>query len=225
MPRGIQAKLLRALQGGEIQRVGSDEHIRVNVRIVAATNRDLAAEVRAGRFRADLFHRLSIYPLQVPPLRARGRDVLLLAGAALERNRATLRLRSLRLAMEAQQALLAHDWPGNVRELEHLVSRAALKAAAEGTGADRVVTIQSRHLDLGTQLADVSVQARPLEEFEVPAGVRLGDATDQFQRALVQRTLAASGGNLAAAARALGVDRGNLHRLARRLGMTMSRDA
>src|SRR5690606_21126651 len=148
LPLTAQPKLLRALQSGEIQRVGSDEHIKVNVRIVAATNRDLAEEVRAGRFRADLYHRVSIYPLHVPPLRERGRDILLLAGNALERNRASLHLRGLRLAPDAQQALLSARWAGNVRELEHTVSRAALKATAEGRGSDRIVTIERRHLDL-----------------------------------------------------------------------------
>ncbi|NOM13154.1 nitric oxide reductase transcription regulator, partial [Klebsiella pneumoniae] len=92
------------------------------------TNRDLAAEVRTGNFRADFYHRLSVYPLHVPPLRERGRDVLLLAGYFLEQNRSRLGLNSLRLSHEAQAALIAYDWPGNVRELEHLIGRSALKA-------------------------------------------------------------------------------------------------
>lgn len=121
LPLAVQAKLLRVLQSGQLQRVGSDREHRVDVRLIAATNRDLAEEVRAGRFRADLYHRLSVYPLRVPPLRERGRDILLLAGYFLEENRPRLGLRSLRLDHEAQAALLDYRWPGNVRELEHLV--------------------------------------------------------------------------------------------------------
>src|SRR5690606_26474079 len=106
LPLPVQAKLLRVLQSGQLQRVGSDREHHVDVRVLAATNRDLAQEVRAGRFRADLYHRLSVYPLPVPPLRERGRDVLLLAGYFLEENRSRLGLRGLRLSTEAQKALL-----------------------------------------------------------------------------------------------------------------------
>ena len=126
LPLGVQAKLLRALQDGQLQRLGSDREHRVDVRLIAATNRNLAGEVRAGRFRADLYHRLSVFPLNVPPLRERGRDVLVLAGTFIEENRRRMGLRGLRLASGAQAALLAHAWPGNVRELEYLVARAAL---------------------------------------------------------------------------------------------------
>src|SRR5690606_33608523 len=97
--------------------------------------------------RADLYHRLSVYSLPVPPLRERGRDVLLLAGYFLEENRARLGLRSLRLTGEAQAALLAYDWPGNVRELEHLIGRAALKAMAAGERSER-----RRILSIGAEL-------------------------------------------------------------------------
>ncbi|MEX6724373.1 nitric oxide reductase transcriptional regulator NorR [Parapedomonas caeni] len=221
LPLAVQAKLLRALQSGEVQRVGEDRHIEVDTRIVAATNRDLVAEVRAGRFRADLYHRLSVYPVHVPPLRERGRDVLLLAGHMLELNRAVLRLRGLRLTPQAQAALLAHDWPGNVRELEHMIGRAALKAAAGGRGADRVVTIDVRHLDLPSPADAGAVLATPAVEARA-AGVSLAAATDAFQRQLIDDMLVAHRGNLAAAARALGMDRGNLHRLARRLGLRSS---
>ncbi|MBM0106903.1 nitric oxide reductase transcriptional regulator NorR [Steroidobacter sp. S1-65] len=219
LPMTVQPKLLRVLQSGEIQRVGSDEHIKVNVRIVAATNRDLAEEVRVGRFRADLYHRLSIYPLQVPALRHRGRDILLLAGNALERNRASLHLRGLRLSQESQQALLYATWPGNVRELEHTISRAALKAAAGGTGSDRIVTIETCHLDLGRPRVEAAPPVRCEHEHVDISGLSLSVATDDFQRRLIEQTLAAQQGNWAAAARALGMDRGNLRRLAKRIGV------
>ena len=128
LPLSIQAKLLRALQNGEIQRLGADRPRKVNVRIIAATNRNLKERVQEGSFRADLYHRLSVYPVPIPPLRERGNDVLLLAGFFLELNRARLGLRSLRLSVAAEDALHRYAWPGNVRELEHVVSRAALKA-------------------------------------------------------------------------------------------------
>ena len=144
LPLAVQAKLLRVLQSGQLQRVGSDREHRVDVRLIAATNRDLAEEVRAGRFRADLYHRLSVYPLRVP--RERGRDILLLAGYFLEENRPRLGLRSLRLDHEAQAALLDYRWPGNVRELEHLVGRAS--RPRHNPERSRIVTLHRQDLDL-----------------------------------------------------------------------------
>jgi len=148
LPLAVQAKLLRTLQSGDIQRPGSDRPLKVDVRVVAATNRDLRAEVAAGRFRADLYHRLAVYPVHVPPLRARGSDVLALAGHFLEDNQHRLGAHNLRLSPAAREALLRHDWPGNVRELEHLISRAALRAWAQQRKTQRWVTIGTEHLGL-----------------------------------------------------------------------------
>lgn len=155
LPLVVQAKLLRVLQDGQLQRVGSDRLHRADIRLIAATNRDLATEVRAGRFRADLYHRLGTYPLRVPPLRERGHDVLVLAGAFLEENRRRMGLRGLRLSARAQAALLAHDWPGNVRELEHLIARAALRARGRLAAGERraIVTLDLQALDLPCQEA------------------------------------------------------------------------
>lgn len=217
LPLAVQAKLLRVLQSGQLQRVGSDREHRVDVRVIAATNRDLAEEVRAGRFRADLYHRLSVYPLPVPPLRERGRDVLLLAGYFLEENRARLGLRSLRLSAEAQAALLGYDWPGNVRELEHLIGRAALKAMAGGE-RKRILSIGAELLDLPnvgpTQFLQDATQESGAGHF---SGLR--EATEQFQRQQIIAALERCQHNWAAAARQLELDRANLHRLARRLGV------
>jgi len=208
LPPGVQAKLLRVL--------GSDREHRVDVRVLAATNRDLAGEVRAGRFRADLYHRLSVYPLHVPPLRERGRDVLLLAGGFLEENRARLGLRGLRLAADAQQALLRQPWPGNVRELEHLISRAAVRAVAQHPpGPARIVTLHAWHLDLAP-LANPLVLASPAEE--PPRDLTLREAVDHLQRQMIEDAVARHGGNRTAAARELGLDPANLHRLMKRLG-------
>src|SRR5690606_40979278 len=108
---------------------------------VAATRRILRDLVRVGALRADLYHRLSLYPLPIPPLRDRGDDVLLLAGRFLEINRARLGLRSLRLSSAAQDALRRYRWPGNVRELEHVISRATIKAESRGLRANEIVAL------------------------------------------------------------------------------------
>lgn len=219
LPLAVQAKLLRVLQSGQLQRVGSDREHHVDVRVLAATNRDLAAEVRAGRFRADLYHRLSVYPLRVPALRERGRDVLLLAGYFLEENRARMGLRSLRLGAEAQKALLAYAWPGNVRELEHLIGRAALKALATYAERPRILTIDEGSLDL-SRVLPVDSAVQPTEDEALPsAGVDLREALDVYQRRLIEQALARHQGKWAQAASELGLDRANLSRLAKRLGL------
>ena len=218
LPLAVQAKLLRVLQSGQLQRVGSDREHRVDVRVLAATNRDLAEEVRAGRFRADLYHRLSVYPLRVPPLRERGRDVLLIAGYFLEQNRARLGLRSLRLSAEAQKALLAHDWPGNVRELEHLVGRAALKALAACPERPRILSIDTPALDLpNARIVDGAVE--DVQAVADVPGRPLREAVDDYQRRLIEQALARHAGRWSDAARELDMDRANLSRLAKRLGI------
>ena len=216
----VQAKLLRVLQSGQLQRLGSDREHHVDVRVLAATNRELAAEVRAGRFRADLYHRLSAYPLTVPPLRERGRDVLLLAGGFLEENRVRLGLRGLRLAADAQQALLHQPWPGNVRELEHLIGRAALRARAQQPQRPRILTVHAQHLDLLLAIGTAPAAAVPADRAaDAPTGTGLRQAVDELQTHLIRAALSRHAGNWAKAARELRVDRANLHRLAGRLGL------
>jgi anaerobic nitric oxide reductase transcription regulator len=219
LPLTVQAKLLRALQNGEIQRLGTDRPRRVDVRIIAATNRQLRDQVREGHFRADLYHRLSVYPVPIPPLREREQDVLLLAGRFLELNRARLGLRSLRLTPAAEDALLRYPWPGNVRELEHVIGRAALKAVSRGAARQDIVSLPPELLDLDgpslaapvTAAASTSVLSGPVQP--------LRDAVDTFQRERISHALQMHDGQWAAAARSLGLDASNLHKLARRLGM------
>ena len=235
LPLSIQAKMLRAIQEGEIQRVGSDENIMVDVRIVAATNRDLQQEVEKGRFRADLYHRLSVYPVSVPPLRERGKDILLLAGNMLERDQARLGVQGLRLAAEASNKLLAYHWPGNVRELGHLLSRASLKAVAEQGRDLRTVTIQSKHLDVDVALnsgssgsnrggdsfsmyKEHSVDVNSIVLLPVDV-VDLKTALDEFQYRLIVDRLEKNKGNLAATARELSVNKSNFYRLLKRLDL------
>jgi len=220
LPLPVQAKLLRVLQSGQLQRLGSDREHHVDVRLIAATNRDLAEEVRKGRFRADLYHRLSVYPLRVPPLRERGRDVLLLSGAFLDENRSRLGLRNLRLAAEAQAALLAYDWPGNVRELEHLISRSALKALSRQAKRPAILTLTVA--DLGLEERHAAQPARAHDDPAAAARVSaqpLKQAVEGYQRSLIAAALRRHGDNWSAAARELGVDRANLARLAARLGL------
>jgi anaerobic nitric oxide reductase transcription regulator len=148
LPLHVQSKLLRVLQSGEIQPVGKDAVQHVNCRVIAATNRDLAQEVSAGRFRADLYHRLSVYPIHVPPLASRGDDVVLLAGYFLEVTARKLGIRQLKLSSSAQALLCQYSWPGNVRELEHVISRAALKASRHMALVEPIVVVQPEHLGL-----------------------------------------------------------------------------
>ncbi|MCY1409328.1 Nitric oxide reductase transcription regulator NorR2 [compost metagenome] len=216
LPLAIQAKLLRVLQSGQLQRLGSDRDQHVDVRLIAATNRDLADEVRAGRFRADLYHRLSVYPLRVPALRERGNDILLLAGYFLEENRPRLGLRSLRLSREAQAALLNYSWPGNVRELEHLIGRASLRALAAHSSHSRILSLETGDLGLGQAADDTPSATAEAPLGDLPSG-ELRPALEAFQRQLIARSLERHQGNWAAVARELGVDRANLNRLARRL--------
>jgi anaerobic nitric oxide reductase transcription regulator len=213
LPLSIQPKLLRVLQSGEVQRVGSDKTLRVDVRVIAATNRDLAAEVTAGRFRSDLFYRLSVYPVRVPPLRERGDDIPLLTGHFLDIAQERLGIEHLRISVDARKALREHSWPGNVRELEHTLLRAALRAS-EGRPSDTVV-IEAMHLDL-----PASASVTPTPSLGTPSQPQpLREAVDSFTRNLIRTTVAECNNNWAEAARRLGVQRGNLHRLATRLGV------
>jgi anaerobic nitric oxide reductase transcription regulator len=209
----LQAKLLRVLQYGDIQRVGDDSSLRVDVRVLAATNRDLRQEVLDGRFRADLFHRLSVFPLSVPPLRERGEDVVLLAGYFCEQSRLRAGLGRVVLSPGARAQLLRYRWPGNVRELEHAIYRAVVLARAARTGDE--IVLEARHFSF-----NANVVPQVAEQIAAaPVIYNLREATDAFQCELIARVLAENGHNWAASARALQMDVGNLHRLAKRLGL------
>jgi anaerobic nitric oxide reductase transcription regulator len=217
LPPAVQPKLLRVLQDGELQRVGADRPVHVHVRVIAATNRDLGAEVAAGRFRADLYHRLAVYPIRVPPLRERGADVPLLAGWFCDQHRRRLGLGPVRLESAARRALEAYPWPGNVRELENLLARVVLRAAAAVPRGDVVVV---RAADLGPDFAPAGeVPATPAVAPAPAAGRTLREAMDDYERLVIRRALADAGGSWAVAARALGMHRSNLYHRAVRLGL------
>jgi anaerobic nitric oxide reductase transcription regulator len=216
LPLTVQPKLLRAIQQGEIQRVGSDRVKTVNVRLLAATNRDLAAEVAAGRFRADLYHRLNVYPLNVPPLRERLGDIALLAGHFCEQLRRGMGLGAVRVHPPALARLSAYAWPGNVRELENVLARGVLQAA--GTLArGATVTVGEAHLSLDP----TAPSATRIETAGPPpaGGMTLKDALEDYKREMILQAVRRHDGNWAAAGRELGLHRSNLSKLADRLGI------
>lgn len=224
LPMSVQPKLLRALQSGEIQRVGSDETHQVSVRVFAATNRVLEKEVEAGRFRSDLMHRLDVCRLVVPPLRDRKADIAVLSGHFCDQARRKLGLGPIRLHPETLACLEDYSWPGNVRELENTLSRAVLRASGRVTPGNLILVQQA---DLGgdfyvanpTELPETA-PSLPLEVVEEDGTPRpLREAVEDYQRRLIREALARHDGVWAAAARELGMHRSNLHHLSVRLGI------
>lgn len=215
LPLAVQSKLLRALQNGEIQRIGSDKHLNVDVRLIAATNRDLKKEVAEGRFRPDLYHRLSVYPLVIPPLRERTDDILPLAGYFLERDHRRLGVRGVRLSNVAKRWLTKSTWPGNIRELEHTLSRAVIRALSEGQNANKIIEIDVSHLSLESlPLKSTGASKNQQESFlDIP----INEAVDDYKRQIINDRLEKYKGNKAATARSLGIDRGNFVRQLKRL--------
>ncbi len=226
LPLALQAKMLRVLQNGEIQRVGSDKSKHVNVRILAATNRNLEEEVEAGNFRRDLYHRLSVFPVEVPALRVRQGDISLLAGYFIENMRVKLGLKSLCIAPRAMEQLEAYSWPGNVRELEHVMSRAALRAKSQHQQG--ITIIEPRHCDISINqqellMTEPNKPETNLGRFQnIATDSRMNDALAQFQRDLISERLKSCKQNWSQTAKSLGMDRGNLHRMAKRLGLKAS---
>lgn len=232
LPLAAQSKLLRVLQNNEVQPVGQDNIVKVDVRVIAATNRNLKNEVENGRFRADLYHRLNVYPLKVPSLRERDDDVSILTGFFIERVKRKLGVGQLKLSAELAHHLNAYAWPGNVRELEHLLNRAALKACAHLPIHERhnqIVTIQVSHSDELASMTDHVMNKAELlkstesSEVQREQPINLRHALDDFQRNLVRQSLTLHDGNWSKAAKHLSVDRANLIRLAKRLGVSVEK--
>ncbi len=204
-----QSKLLRAIEAKEIERVGGGRPIKVDVRILAATNHDLERAVRDGRFREDLFFRLNVIPISVPPLRERPSDI-----PALVRHFAALqRRRSAQPAPhwhdDAVQYLARHRWPGNVRELANIVERLSILYAGLPISAIEVAAV----LPVG----DTAVASPLLPDLLQPE-ITLSDALDEYEKLLISRALSAANGVVAEAARRLRTDRPNLYRRMKRLG-------
>ena len=218
LPSALQPKLLRALQQGEVQRVGSDRPYRVDVRVIAATNRNLQEQIRTGRFRLDLYHRLATYPIEVPSLRARIEDLPILADHLLTRHSRRLGCKVPVLGPKALEHLGHFAWPGNVRELDNVLARSLLRAIRE-QGKDKQLEISVRYLSPDLPASPTEPEAPEPGEKEHRDGRSMGDQVRDFQRQLIADTVRAKDGNWAAAARELGLHRANLHAIAKRLGL------
>ena len=201
---GGQAKLLRVLEEKVVVRVGGSRPIHTDARVIAATNQNLAQMVRERRFREDLYFRLNVVTLELPPLRDRGDDVLLLAGHFLETFSAAARRRPPELTVAARKRLRQHPWPGNIRELRNLMERLAYLTAGQRIDTD--------------DLAFILAPGGPTPGL-VPLDLPLSEATRQFQRDYVNKHVEACGGNMTDAASRLGLHRSNLYRKLRQLGI------
>jgi len=194
----VQAKLLRVLQEGEIQPLGAGRVDKVDVRVVACTHRDLAEEARAGRFREDLYYRLAVLELLVPPLREHREDIPALAAEFARRYAERFGMPHVRLTPELVDALQRVDWPGNVRQLENAVAR--IVALSTG-GEDRPRGV---HGSLGRY------RGRDGFRGSAEGTLSLREQLDAVERSLIRRTMTAVGGNQSEAARRLGLNRGSL---------------
>jgi DNA-binding NtrC family response regulator len=224
-----QAKLLRAIEAKEIQRVGGNKIIRADVRILSATNHDLQRAVRAGSFRDDLYFRLNVIPLAIPPLRERGDDILQLVAHFSEQFLQRTGQAKPKWRSDALQLLRDYPWPGNVRELANIVERLAiLHPGAEISGQQvEDVLIVDRDAEMPLATSGVSGDRQTATKHQrisaAAAPVSLADRLDSFERQVIARALAEAGGNIADAARRLQTDRPNLYRRMKRLGINASR--
>ncbi len=203
MPLALQAKILRVLEAREFSPVGAQTVLALDARIIAATHRDLPAAVRAGPFREDLWYRLQVMPIALPPLRARGEDLLLLAQHFLASEAAGT---PKRLTAEAAQQLVQHDWPGNIRELRNTIARAQILS--------HHAWIEAEHISFTPrpQAADASGRGA--------ATGTLAETLQQVEREMIERALRESGGNRSEAARKLGLSRQQLYRKLEEHGLT-----
>jgi transcriptional regulator with GAF, ATPase, and Fis domain len=202
----MQVRLLRVLQEGEIKPVGATEIRKVDVRVVAATNRDLEAASRAGTFRQDLYYRLNVVALELPPLRHRLPDIPLLVHHFLARYAARFGKATGHFSPEAMEAMQSYAWPGNVRELENVVQRAVVLAPGD---------------ELGVEVLPPAVRTRsappaPEQRFDLPFGKAKQAAVRSFERSYLSDVLRRSSGKVAEAARLCGLDKSNFRRIIRR---------
>ena len=206
MPLFLQAKLLRVLQNRTFERIGASESVHVNVRIIAATNHDLGAQVAAGQFRADLFYRLNVLPIQIPPLRERREDIPLLAEFFLRKHSRETKKQIAGFSDEAMELLLSYSWPGNVRELENAVERAVVFARDDRIRADSLT------LTGAGSAADEAYAERTLHE-----------ALNIFKKHFITKALESNGWHQTRTAKALDIQRSYLSKLVKELGIIKER--
>jgi transcriptional regulator with GAF, ATPase, and Fis domain len=211
LPLGLQTRLLRVLQERSVQPVGGSGRVPIDVRIVCATHRDLAGRVAEGQFREDLYYRIAVLPIAVPPLRERGEDVLLLARSFLNRYARMHASEVTGFTREALEALLAHPWPGNVRELENCIQRSVLLARPPYATA-RDLGLDGKASAAPTGPAEAELPFPPLQDARAKA-------SERFERTYVEEALQRANGSVAQAAALAGVSRQMLWRLVRRHGV------
>jgi two-component system nitrogen regulation response regulator NtrX len=207
MPLPMQAKLLRVLEEGEVERIGGDRPIRVDVRVLVATHRSLETLVREGKFRQDLFHRVYVFPLVLPPLRERREDIARLIGYFSRQLCLQNNWKAIPFSPEAVRALEAHSWPGNIRELRNVVERLMLLAA-------------EAEVDLATVRAALP-QVSETNSASVAAAGPLADRVQRFEREAIMAELKRSNYHITNAAKALGLERSHLYKKAEQLGIDL----
>jgi DNA-binding NtrC family response regulator len=224
LPLGMQPKLLRVLERKEVRRVGGTKTIEVDLRILAATNRDLGVEVNRGRFREDLYYRLAVARVHVPPLRDRKDDIALLIQHILA---TTPGGETASIAQETIDLMMKHDWPGNVRELRNVIERAVLLAETPDS-ADalrRAPAAAPRSEPSGISVTPSQTATSTDATMTVPVDVGIAfkmakqNVVSEFERRYISRLLAQHDGNISAAARAAGIDRMSIHKMLHRLGL------
>ncbi|MBP6916148.1 MAG: sigma-54 dependent transcriptional regulator [Smithellaceae bacterium] len=201
IPRDMQVKLLRVLQEQEFERVGGLRTIKVDVRIIAATNQNLLQQVQAGNFREDLYYRLNVFPIEVPPLRSRKEDILPLTDYFLEKFNKKLAV-SVNMEQEVKEMFLRHDWPGNIRELENLIERMILLAQND--------TVTMREIPEEFKAAVNKIAAAPLETSKKPFKNYMRDHVENVEKQMIVKMLEEAGGNVTKAAQQLGLSRKGL---------------
>jgi len=209
MPLTMQSKLLRILEEGELERVGADKSIAVNVRVIVATHRNLEELVREERFRQDLFHRVYVFPIELPPLRSRREDIPALVEHFAAQVSAQNNWKPARFAPGAMEALCAYRWPGNVRELRNIVERLLLLADGPIDPATVALALPS----LATAVSEVTASDGPL-----------ADRVAAFEQATIKEELKRHGNHMTNTAKALGLERSHLYKKCQQLGIEINRD-
>jgi len=217
MPATTQAKILRVLTDQSYHRVGGQRPIKVDVRVLSATARNLSDEIAAGRFREDLYYRLNVVPVRIPPLRERREDIPELANNFLTRFAAERRIPPPTLSDEAVAALQAHDWPGNVRQLRNIIERTIILAPGDRVGCIDVDLLPSEVLEhqgsVGVSSATLTIMGSPLRE-----------ARESFEREYLKIQIRRFSGNISRTASFIGMERSALHRKLKALGIADKRD-